>query len=65
MAELVSGFVIGLLVGPVIRSWIAWREYAHASREARLHEDILRLMAGSRSPAEDPSRARNGGIETR
>jgi hypothetical protein len=41
------GIVIGLAVGPSIRSWISWREYVEASREARLHEEILRLMSGS------------------
>jgi hypothetical protein len=54
------GIVIGLVVGPSIRSWISWREYVDASREARLHEEILRLMSGSPPTADrasgDPSR---------
>lgn len=62
MVELLIGFVVGLLVGPVIRSWIAWREYAAASREAQLHEDLLRLMADS--PSVGPDRS-PGTIETR
>jgi hypothetical protein len=60
MAELLIGFVIGLVVGPVIRSWVAWREYVVASREARLHEEVLRLMSGSpgeRIPDSPPARS--------
>jgi hypothetical protein len=44
---LVLGFILGLMVGPLVRSWLAWREYADASREARLTEDVLRHMSGS------------------
>lgn len=44
LAGLLLGVVIGLLVGPVLRSWITWREYTNASREARLVEETLRLM---------------------
>ena len=57
LTGLVIGIVIGLAIGPVIRSWLAWREYLDASREARLHEDILRLMSdptSSDGTAEDP-----------
>jgi hypothetical protein len=51
---LVVGLGLGVLAGPWIRSWIAWREYVEASREARLHEEILRLM----STAADEERSR-------
>lgn len=44
---LLLGIVIGLVVGPLLRSWLAWREYIEASREARLQEEILRLMSES------------------
>jgi hypothetical protein len=47
LVGLLLGFVLGLLVGPMIRSWLAWREYTDASREARLTEDVLRHMSGS------------------
>jgi hypothetical protein len=47
-----SGFVVGLalggftgfLVGPAIRSWLAHREWAEASREARLADRLLERM---------------------
>jgi hypothetical protein len=47
-----SGFLVGLtlgsfagfLVGPAIRSWIAHREWAEASREARLTDRLLEGM---------------------
>jgi hypothetical protein len=47
-----SGFVVGLvlggftgfLVGPLIRSWLAYREWAEASREARLADRLLEKM---------------------
>jgi hypothetical protein len=44
---LVLGIVIGLLLSPLLRSWLAWREYAEASREARLAEGVLRRMSES------------------
>jgi hypothetical protein len=52
------GIVIGLAVGPSIRSWISWREYVDASREARLHEEILRLMSGSTADRDSGDRSR-------
>ena len=54
---LAIGILLGLAIGPLFRSWLAWREYVDANREARLHEDVLRLMsdpAGKEAPAEDP-----------
>lgn len=39
------GILIGLAIGPLFRSWLTWREYVDASREARLHEEVLRLMS--------------------
>jgi hypothetical protein len=44
---LLLGIVIGLVIGPLIRSWLSWREYVEASQEARLHEEVLRLMSES------------------
>jgi uncharacterized protein YneF (UPF0154 family) len=46
---LLLGIVIGLVLGPLLRSWLTWRQYVEASREARLHEDALRLMVQARS----------------
>jgi hypothetical protein len=46
------GIVIGLALGPLIRSWISWREYLDASREARLHEELLRRMKEAPPPDE-------------
>jgi hypothetical protein len=48
---LLLGIVIGLAIGPLLRSWLAWREYVEASREARLTEDILRRMSESTPPS--------------
>lgn len=56
------GLVLGLLIGPVVRSWLIWREWVTASREANLVSDVLdrmevapwpRLEPGARTPARD------------
>ena len=44
MEMLILGFLIGLAVSPLIRSWIVWREHAAASREAWLTEEALRRL---------------------
>jgi hypothetical protein len=31
---LVLGFLVGVLAAPVLRSWLSWREWVQASREA-------------------------------
>ena len=52
MATLILGFVLGLLAGPIVRSWIVWREYKAASHEAWLAAETLRRLeedAGHRS----------------
>lgn len=51
---LVLGIVIGILVGPVLRSWLSWREYVEASREADLHERLLRRLSESSPQLEGP-----------
>jgi hypothetical protein len=48
---LLLGIVIGLLISPLLRSWLTWRQYVDASREARLAEDVLRRMSEA-APAE-------------
>jgi uncharacterized protein YneF (UPF0154 family) len=57
---LLLGIVIGLLVGPLFRSWLAWREYSHASREARLHEEVMRRMSRSTGVGPEPDQVRAG-----
>jgi hypothetical protein len=46
---LLLGIVIGLLVSPLLRSWLVWRQYVDASREARLTDDVLERMADTTS----------------
>lgn len=41
---LLVGCCIGILVGPVFRSWQIYREWAEASREARLADRLLERM---------------------
>jgi hypothetical protein len=49
---LLLGIVIGLVISPLLRSWLAWRQYVEASREARLTEDVLRRMSESLPPSD-------------
>lgn len=44
LGGMVLGALVGIFLGPLIRTWITWREWADASREARLTEDVLKLM---------------------
>lgn len=41
---LLVGCCIGILVGPAFRSWQTYREWAEASREARLADRLLERM---------------------
>jgi hypothetical protein len=41
---LLIGCVIGVLIGPAFRSWQMYREWADASREARLANGLLERM---------------------
>ena len=41
---LLVGCCIGVLVGPAFRSWQIYREWAEASREARLADRLLERM---------------------
>jgi hypothetical protein len=59
MATLILGFVLGLLVSPILRSWIVWREYRDASRQASLAEQTLRWLEDQdRSSEESASESR-------
>jgi hypothetical protein len=57
---LMLGIAIGLLLGPVLRSWLVWREHVEASREAKLHEEILRRMAAPQPPGGADEERRTG-----
>jgi hypothetical protein len=41
VAGLIIGVFLGLLLGPILRSWLAWREWVEASKEADLTERFL------------------------
>ena len=56
MAELILGFVLGLIASPVIRSWIVWREYREASRQAWLADETLKRLEAELRP---PTRQRS------
>lgn len=66
---LVLGSLVGLLLGPLLRAWLSWREWVSASREANLLGDVLERMEAGQWPkldiSEDPdapvSSARRGG----
>lgn len=47
---LVLGLCVGLLVGPALRSWLVFREWSEASREAKLAD---RLVTRIESDAEE------------
>jgi hypothetical protein len=49
---LLLGLVIGLLVGPAFRSWLIFREWTDASREAKLADRLVtRLEADAEEDA--------------
>jgi hypothetical protein len=60
---LVIGVFLGLLLGPVLRSWLAWREWVEASREADLTERLLAHLEQGMSPSDDRSSATQGTAE--
>jgi hypothetical protein len=61
LAGLLIGVFLGLVLGPVLRSWLAWREYVEASREADLTERLLEHLAEEDSAADDEAIAGRGG----
>jgi hypothetical protein len=44
LAGLLVGGCVGLLAGPAMRSWLAYREWEHASREADVADRLLERM---------------------
>jgi len=53
-SDLLIGFVVGsfvgLLLGPLLRLWLSWREWVSASREADLLGHVLERMEADRWP---------------
>jgi hypothetical protein len=67
LVGLLVGGGLGLLAGPAIRSWLAFRECEHASREADLADRLLERMEADAArfeeaadPDPDPDRPRAG-----
>jgi hypothetical protein len=53
IAGLLIGVALGFLVRPAVRSWVASREWAEASRRARLTDEVLAHMDDSNPTEED------------
>ena len=47
---LLIGVAVGFLLGPAVRSWLAWREWTEASRQARLTDEVLTRMEDHLAP---------------
>jgi hypothetical protein len=47
------GLAAGLLLGPVLRWWLAAREWRQASEEVRLTDEVLRRMVEDSPPPRD------------
>lgn len=57
LVGLVLGSFVGLLLGPLLRLWLSWREWVSASREADLVGDVLERMEAGRWPKLEVPRA--------
>jgi hypothetical protein len=55
VAGLLIGVFAGLLLGPIFRSWLAWREWVEASREADLTERLLAHLEQEAGPSNEAS----------
>jgi hypothetical protein len=44
MVMFLVGLLVGLLLSPFLRSWILWRQYRSASRQAATAEAALRRL---------------------
>jgi hypothetical protein len=63
LAGLIVGGGLGLLAGPAIRSWLAYREWEDASREADVADRLLERMEADAARSEervDPAPTRAG-----
>jgi len=63
LAGLIVGAGLGLLAGPAIRSWLAYREWEDASREADVADRLLERMEADAARFEeraDPDRPKAG-----
>jgi hypothetical protein len=50
VAGFLIGVAVGLLAGPLLRWWVAVREWRDASREAELSDELLRRMGEEADP---------------
>lgn len=57
MVTFILGLALGLIASPVIRSWIVWREYQAASRQAWLADETLRRLEDAAEPRDADERA--------
>ncbi|MGH2679369.1 MAG: hypothetical protein ACRDG8_02620 [Actinomycetota bacterium] len=55
LAGLLVGGCLGLLAGPVMRSWLAYREWERASREADVADRLLERMEADAARSEQRS----------
>jgi hypothetical protein len=51
---LLIGAGIGFFAGPLLRHWLAWREWADASREADLTDELLRRLEETKETQDEP-----------
>jgi hypothetical protein len=61
---LLLGVCIGLLVGPAFRSWLVFREWTEASREAKLADRLLTKLESDADADTTPARATEDGSGT-
>jgi ABC-type transport system involved in cytochrome bd biosynthesis fused ATPase/permease subunit len=54
MVTFLIGLLVGLVLAPVLRSWILWRQYRSASRQAASAEAALRRLERD-EPRRDPA----------
>jgi hypothetical protein len=54
LVGLLVGVCIGLLSGPLVRSWLVYREWTETSREARLTDELLSRIDRDLDDLPDP-----------
>jgi hypothetical protein len=55
LAGLIVGGCLGLLAGPAMRSWLAYREWEAASREADVADRLIERMEADAARFEEPA----------